>query len=46
VVIDPLDAICADGLAFDDKRARLDYLSRSLKALAEELTITIIAVEK
>lgn len=46
VVIDHLDEICADGLVFDDERARLDYLSRSLKALAEELTITIIAVEK
>lgn len=46
VVIDHFDEICADGLVFDDERARLDYLSRSLKALAEELTITIIAVEK
>ena len=44
-VVNPLNQVVVDGLVFRDGLACRDYIAAHLKALAENLGITIFAVE-
>lgn len=45
VEIDHMSKMTADGMTFDTEQEKLDYITSELRALADELGITIIAVQ-
>ena len=46
VVVNPVSLMTVSSLNFDDTQQRIDYITDCLKDLAEELGITIFAVER
>jgi replicative DNA helicase len=46
IIVNTTANVVVDGKTFDSDQAHLEYINAALKALAEELCITIIAVEK
>lgn len=46
VVVNPVSMMTVANQPFADARQRIDYITTSLKAIAEELGITVFAVEK